>query len=101
MLSKRIESESVDLVYLEPPFNSNQTFTMSGRVLVAYGVTDLINSNLITPSGLWKGSACTGTAPFADVNAGTQVIVTDERGTVMGASALQGGTFTTLSNGRL
>jgi hypothetical protein len=29
VLSKRIESESADLVYLEPPFNSNQVITVA------------------------------------------------------------------------
>jgi len=28
VLSKRIESESADLVYLEPPFNSNRAYNV-------------------------------------------------------------------------
>ena len=80
-----------------------KTFTMSGTVVVAYGKGDL-NVFVVTGSilggtggvGLRKeGSLCTSPTGPEDVGPGTQATVTDERGTVVGVSALGDGAFVT------
>jgi hypothetical protein len=80
---------------------ASKTFTMSGHVFVAY---QAIDAEVITGSlkeqnlGLAtrkEGSACAGSVGGADdISSGVQVTVTDEKGTVIGASALEGGKFT-------
>lgn len=80
---------------------ASKTFTMSGRVFVAYQAIDamvltgsLEKGNLDVATRK-EGSACTGSVGgYDDVRSGVQVTVTDEKGTVIGASALGGGKFT-------
>ena len=85
-----------------------QTFTMSGQVFVVYDPLDadvmtgtLEAGNLgLTPRK--EGSACTGSVGgYADISPGVQVTVTDEKGTVVGTSALEAGKFTSATNNKI